>query len=82
MNINSSARDRRNLVLADAFTQREVDERMEVLLDEIEKAKYTLCDSKLNLEDMKAFQSRRVLLLTNLLSKVKERLKRDDIKVK
>jgi len=44
--MNRAASDRRNQVLMKAFTNREVDERMERLYDEIENARYTICDSK------------------------------------
>jgi hypothetical protein len=46
--MNSALSDRRYNVLINAFTDREPDERMERLYDEIINAKDTLCDSKIS----------------------------------
>ena len=78
--MNQAASDRRNQHLETAFSKREIDERMERLYDEVENAKYTLINNQKNSSTQRSFQSKRVLLISNLLNKVRERINRDDIR--
>ena len=78
--MNQAASDRRNQHLETAFSKREIDERMDRLYDEVENAKYTLINNQKNSSTQRSFQSKRVLLISNLLNKVRERINRDDIR--
>jgi hypothetical protein len=66
------------MVLINAFSTREVDERMERLYDEILSAKETICDSKPK-HSLSSLQSKRILYLTNLKKRIEERLARKDM---
>jgi len=60
-----------------AFSEREPDERMRWLYDEIINAKQTLCDSKKFKGQM--ILSKWLLYLKNLMERVEERLNRRDL---
>ena len=75
--MNSAASDWRNQVLVNAFVEREPDERMKRLYDEIVGAKESMIDTWRGVGD--EFLPKRVLYLKNLMTRVEERLTRRDL---
>lgn len=64
-------------MLVNAFVEREPDERMKRLYDEIVGAKESMIDTRRGVGD--EFLPKRVLYLKNLMTRVEERLTRRDL---